>query len=311
MTVKFSLPSFGPFSEFSMIDRRWFIALSLGACLTLCGSAQDSTPKPAPPKGQRVFYTGHSFHMFVPKLIEGLVPLAKIEGHKLVGTQSIGGSKVIQHWDRADDMNTAKKALLTGEVDVFTMAPHLMIPDPGIDNFVELGLKHNPNMRFLLQASWYPFDVAPATEGFIRDNAARDQAKIPALQAAVDEWRTKLEGQADALNKKYDKEAVFIIPVGDAIVKLREMVAAEKFPGITKQSQLFRDPIGHGQGHVMALAAYCNYVAIYRASPEGLPLQVDRSVNDEQNAILQKIAWETVSKYPHAGIAKRDAPAQE
>ena len=27
-------------------------------------------------------------------------------------------------------------------------------------------------------------------------------------------------------------------------------------------------------------------------------------ITDEQNAIVQKIAWETVSKYPYAGIPK-------
>lgn len=293
-----------------MPTRNQFLVISLALLFfskALHASAQEASAKIAPPAGQRVFYTGHSFHMFVPPLIERMAPLAQITGHKLVGTQGIGGSKVIQHWDRADEMNTAKKALKTGEVDVFTMAPHLLIPDPGIDNFTELGLSHNPKLRLLLQASWYPYDVSPKTEGFIRDNAERDNAKIPALQAAVDEWRTKLEAQTDALNKKYDKQAVFIIPVGDAVVKLRELIVMEKFPGITKQSQLFRDPIGHGQGHIMALAAYCNYAAIYRISPEGLPLKGDRSVDDEQNAILQRLAWETVSKYPYAGIAKRES----
>ncbi len=293
-----------------MLNRRQFLVVCVGllTCSNpLPATAQEAAAKKAPPTGVRVFYTGHSFHMFVPPLIERMVPLAQITGHKLVGTQGIGGSKVIQHWDRADEMNTAKKALKTGEVDVFTMAPHLMIPDPGIDNFVELGLAHNPKLRFLLQASWYPFDVPPKTEGYVRENAERDNAKIPALQAAIDDWRTKLEAQADALNKKYDQQAVFIIPVGDAVVKLRELIVTEKFPGITKQSQLFRDPIGHGQGHVMALAAYCNYAAIYRVSPEGLPLPIERNVDDEQNAILQRLAWETVAKYPYAGIANRPA----
>lgn len=284
--------------------RRQFIALFLCVCVSNYAVAQVAA-KSAPPIGQRIFYTGHSFHMFVPKMIEAMVPLAKIEGHKLVGQQGIGGSKVIQHWDYPVDKNTAKPALQTGEVDVFTMAPHLMIPDPGIDNFVELGLKHNPNLRFLLQASWYPYDVPPTAEGFVRDLSIRDSAKIPALQAPIDEWRTKLEAQADALNKKYEKQAVFIVPVGDAVVKLRALVAEGKFPGITKQSQLFRDPIGHGNGHVMALTAYCNYAAIYRVSPAGLPAKLDRSVDEEQNAILQRIAWETVSKYSYAGIAAK------
>ena len=140
--------------------------------------------------------------------------------------------------------------------------------------------------------------------GRINDNVQRDDAKIADLQAAVDEWRKKLEAQADDLNKQHGKRAVFIVPVGDAVVKLRAMIVAGEFPGITQQSKLFRDQIGHGQGHVMALASYCNFAAIYRMSPVGLKLD-ERSVNDEQHAILQKLAWETVSKYSYAGIAAK------
>ena len=266
------------------------------------GSPLCAAEEKAPPTGVRVFYTGHSFHMFVPMMVEQLVKEAGIQGHVLVGRQGIGGSKVIQHWDKADAENEAKKALLTGKVDVFTMAPHLMVPDQGITNFVELGLTHNPKMRFLLQASWYPFDVGDP-EKRIKDNAARDVMKIEDLQAAVDEWRTRLEAQADELNKLHGKRCVFIVPAGDAVIKLRAMIVAGKFPGITKQSQLFRDPIGHGQGHVMALVAYCNFAAIYKMSPVGLEA-TERSINAEQHKILQEIAWETVSKYPYAGIAK-------
>jgi hypothetical protein len=257
----------------------------------------------AAPKGERVFYTGHSFHMFVPPLVDQLAKSAGIADHKTVGRQGIGGSKVIQHWDKADAENTAKQALQTGEVDVFTMAPHLMVPDQGITNFVELGLKHNADTKFLLQASWYPFDVADP-EKRIRDNAARDAMKIEDLQAAVDEWRTRLEAQADDLNKQHGKKCVYITPVGDAVVKLRAMIVAGKFPGITKQSELFRDPIGHGLGPVMALAGYCNYAAIYKTSPEGLTMTLP-DVTPEQHKILQQIAWESVSKYPHAGVARK------
>jgi hypothetical protein len=256
----------------------------------------------APPTGERIFYTGHSFHMFVPPLVDQLAKSAGITDHKTVGRQGIGGSKVIQHWEKVDAENTAKQALKTGEVDVFTMAPHLMVPDQGITNFVELGLNHNADVKFYLQASWYPFDVADP-EKRIRDNAQRDDMKIEDLQAAVDEWRTRLEAQADDLNKQHGKQCVFITPVGDAVVKLRAMIVAGKFPGITKQSELFRDPIGHGLGPIMALAAYCNYAAIYKASPEGLTMTIP-DVTPEQHKILQQIAWETVSKYPHAGIAK-------
>ncbi len=264
-----------------------------------CGIATAEDAKT--PAGVRVFYTGHSFHMFVPPAIEQLVKSANIQGHKLAGTQGIGGSRVIQHWDLADDKNKAKSALISGEVDVFTMAAHVMIPDEGITKFTELGLKHNPNLRLLVQASWYPFDVPQGT-GRIRENAQRDDAKIVDLQAAVDEWRKKLEAQVDDLNKQHGKRAVFIVPVGDAVVKLRALIVDGKFPGITNQSKLFRDEIGHGQGQVMALTSYCNFSAIYRISPVGLKLE-ERSVDAAQHAILQQIAWETVSKYSYAGIA--------
>lgn len=252
------------------------------------------------PAGQRVFYTGHSFHMFVAPQIEQLVKSADIQGHKLVGRQGIGGSRVIQHWDLADDKNDAKRALASGEVDVFTMAAHVAIPDDGITKFTELGLKHNPNLRLLVQGSWYPLDV-PAPAQRIRDNADRDNMKIADLQVAVDEWRKKLETQVDDLNRQHGKRALYIVPVGDAVVKLRAMIVDGKFPGVTTQSKLFRDAIGHGQGHVMVLTSYCNYAAIYRRSPVGLKL-AERGVDDAQHAILQKLAWDTVSTYPYAGI---------
>ena len=82
-------------------------------------------------------------------------------------------------------------------------------------------------------------------------------------------------------------------------MKLRGLIIDGKYPGVAKQSELFTDPIGHGGAHIQNLASYCNFAAIYRTSPEGLNLQ---GLTDEQNAILQKIAWETVSAYPYAGV---------
>lgn len=283
-------------------------ALLATIVLAMCGGmntwADDSKPA-----GLRVFYTGHSFHMFVPQRVEQLVKSAGIEGHRLVGTQSIGGSRVIQHWDLADGQNKAKPALTSGEVDVFTMAAHLEIPDPGIDKFTELGLAHNPKLRLLVQASWMPYDLTSTTQR-IRDNAERDQTKLDDLDAATAAWRTKLEAQADSLNKQHGRQAVFIVPVGNAVNELRRQIVAGKFPGLAKQSKLFRDPIGHGQGHVMALAAYCNYAAIYGRSPAGLTLE-ERGVNDEQHAILQHIAWQTVAAYSYAGLAKPSTSAEK
>src|SRR5204862_408556 len=73
------------------------------------------------------------------------------------------------------------------------------------------------------------------------------------------------------LNKKLGKEALFVVPVGQAVIALREKIIAGEAPGLSKQSDLFTDPIGHASPPLMALAAYCHYAVIYRRSPVGLP----------------------------------------
>jgi hypothetical protein len=287
----------------SRFERRTFLGVFASvagvaiASFAVAADGEDATT----PAGKRVFFTGHSFHMFVPAKVQQIAQAAGIEGHTLAGTQSIGGSRVIQHWELPDEKNKAKPALSGGQVDVFTMAAHVAIPDEGITRFVELGLKHNPNLRLLVQASWFPYDV-PDEAQRVRENTDRDQAQIADLQAAVDHWRKQLELQVAELNREHGNRSVHIVPAGDAVIKLRERVTQGKYPGISKQSELFRDPIGHGLADVQWLVAYCNFVAIYGLNPEGLKVPGD-GLEDAQRAILQRIAWETVTSYPYSGVA--------
>src|SRR5437588_2359782 len=74
-------------------------------------------------QGQRVFTCGHSFHVWVPGIVADLCMKADIPNHVQVGTSSIGGSRVIQHWDIPEAKNKAKEALKTGKVDVLTLSP--------------------------------------------------------------------------------------------------------------------------------------------------------------------------------------------
>lgn len=89
------------------------------------------------------------------------------------------------------------------------------------------------------------------------------------------------------------------------------MIAAGKFPGEAKQSvgkiSVLKGDIMPHQGLLgMRLGNYMHFAAIYRTSPEGLKLpgKDGDELTDEQRAILQKLAWDMVSKYPYAGIAK-------
>ena len=115
------------------------------------------------------------------------------------------------------------------------------------------------------------------------------------------------------LNRTVGREAVFVVPVGDAVFDLRQRVAAGKVPGIANQADLFRDDLGHPQAAIAALATYCHFAAIYHRSPVGLPVpDAYKSVPQaaELNKLLQQIAWNAVSKYPLSGVKSESAGSE-
>jgi hypothetical protein len=87
-------------------------------------------------------------------------------------------------------------------------------------------------------------------------------------------------------------------------VKLRALVAEGKAPGITKQSELFTDAIGHGKLPIVILVSYCNYACITGRSPVGLPVR-EPAISAELHELLQRIAWDTVSTYPMSGVTAK------
>jgi hypothetical protein len=104
-----------------------------------------------------VFVCGHSFHVFIAAPLAGMARAGGFKDHTLVGSQFLGGSRTLQHWNLLDAKNKAKQALQTGAVDVLTLSP-IQHPDEGVDQFVALALKHNPAIRVTVQESWAAWD---------------------------------------------------------------------------------------------------------------------------------------------------------
>ena len=278
----------------------------------ICLGAEPSESVPV--AGQRVFVTAHSFHIFVADRLAPLAKAAGITDHELVGKQMIGGSRVRQHWDLADRMNPAKKSLIAGDVDVLTMSPNWLVPDDGIALFTDLGLKHNPRLRVLVQMSWMAFDHwepigNPALwdpSKKINHNGERDTRSLDGLRAAHARVKAVFEKQVAGLNATLGHDVIHVVPVGDAVLQLRERVAAGNVPGIKRQSELFTDPIGHGKAPIMALATYCNFACIYGRSPVGLDdgdRELDR-IDPKLRSVLQNIAWDAVTSYSMSGVTK-------
>ena len=287
---------------------RFTLALILAfGWLAGSSSAQEQTPdQTTPPAGQRVFFASHSLMWYVPKPLGEMAEAAGIKGHKLVGLQSLGASTTLQHWNLPDDKNEAKKALKTGEVDVFIMSP-ISFPDEGIENYVKLGLEHNPNIRFIIQLSWGGGDID--NQDFPKgafDNV--DKEKSPDKLKGLNERNIKAgEAQADELNEKYGKgkKIVALVPSAQAMVAIRTKIANKEWPGLTKQGDLFVDAV-HPSAPIEALNTYMHFAVLYRRSPVGLPMptmlkNAKREAWDEKfNRSLQELAWETVTKYPYS-----------
>ncbi|MCB1212028.1 MAG: hypothetical protein KDK97_22085, partial [Verrucomicrobiales bacterium] len=207
-------------------------------------AAPPITPAtPGLPPGPRIFVCAHSFMIYTAKFLPPLATAAGI-GYQDAGQQMLGGSQVIQHWNVPDEKNRAKAALREGKVDVLTLSPHMLLPDAGIDNFTKLGLEKNPNLRVLVQASW-PGRDGSSDPSFT--NQSRNEATAESLKQMHDlyhsTWVKALEDQVTKLNASSGHDCVRIVPVGDAVMALRQHVLNGTAPGIKKQADLFRDSL--------------------------------------------------------------------
>ena len=292
--------------------RRRLAALALvpllaGAMLLQAQPAKDA-PRAKGIKPQRVFSVGHSFHFFMPPIVNDIATGMGIYGHKQVGLSAIGGSRVIQHWNVPDEKNKVKEALTKGEVDVLTLAP-IHLPDEGIENFVKLALEHNPSVRVTVQENWLPFDIYDPTFKE-RPKTVDHNAPTPAeLRKLHEPYFKKIDEHVRELNEKYGKQVAYVVPVGQAVIALREKIVEGKAPGLKQQADLFTDPIGHARPPLAALVGWCHFVSIYKHNPAGLRAPAvlrNAKLGDEDlvhlNRLLQDLAWEAAVKHPLSGV---------
>jgi len=286
-----------------------FIARILTVCGLISWAAVAGAQEPKPPvvaeksAGLRVMNGGHSWST------EGSAPLcqaAGIDGHKKI--TGINGNRI-------DDV---KPLLEKGEIDVYVWQHSSVGPafPQFLPTLVELGPKHNPKFRVLMQMPWLVHDGRKNP----KSPEEYETTDLVEYQAKMEKYRKQQEAYVDEVNAKAGKRIVFLVPLADGMLEVRKMIVAGKFPGITKVN--YRDKPGDRgsimggdimphQGHLgFRLGAYMHFAALYRMSPEGLkfPGKEGDGLTDEQRPILQKLAWDMVSKYPYAGIAKFEAP---
>ena len=281
----------------------------IAGVLSFCGflawttgtMAQEPKSPPAvkAPAGLRLAWDRSSWNV---ERSEPLCKAAGIEGHRYLSPLASTVEKITPIME-------------TGQADAYLLCTHndlgTYLDDGRIQKFIELGLKHNPNFRgAFLQLGWLVHDGGQETgTGEIKTGDDYEKSNLARVQAKLDRERKVIEAKVDAINSKLGRQMIFLVPVGDAIMELRRMIAAGRFPGVTKQSAVFSgDSMPHPGALSFELGRYCHFAVMYRMNPMDLDV-VGETKSAEQRAILKKLAWDIVSKYPYGGIAKYEPSA--
>jgi len=278
------------------------------------------------PRGLKIQWIGHSFHMFLPGPVAKLAKEAGIQGHTDVGKDMIGASSPCEHWNRAypedkqvggfsgmglatgNGGQAVKRNIDSGIPDVVTLASQQANPEPCISKFALkfFEKKKQPGARLMVQETWLPIWPLSATDYPEAGCSAmsctnRDAATLPVLQkihtTVESKYRDKMRDQLTDLNKKTAANFTTLVPAWDLVVSLREMVVKGELPGVAKQTGLFRDGLGHPKAPLADGASYLWFAALYGINPTGM-----KALGNPATApVLQKLAWNVLQKEPLRG----------
>jgi hypothetical protein len=121
-----------------------------------------------------------------------------------------------------------------------------------------------------------------------------------------------MDAHVAAVNKKLGGPVVLVVPVGQAVLALREKIIAGQAPGLKRQWDIFADELGHPKPPLSIMMGYCHYAVIYRKSPIGLPVPKESGTGKDApalNRLLQELAWDAVIHHPLSGVTADPNPA--
>jgi hypothetical protein len=225
----------------------------------------------------------------------------------------IGASTPCQHWNKGgkgpSDTNTVKDVLKAGKADVLTLATQQATPEECITKFANLAFQHRKDMHVMVQETWIPRIASMGVDntpenctvwGCSNRNGATYEM-LEAIRTKQEQpYQARLRTQLTGINKNVKTNFTTLVPVWDAVLSLRELVVKGSLPGVAKQSNLFKDSLGHPQKPLQDAASYMWFAALYNINPNGMKALGAPT----QAPILQKLAWDTLQREPLNGLPK-------
>lgn len=200
---------------------------------------------------------------------------------------------------------------------VYMQWPTINRSESWSQGFLPLGNKQADqpdNKKLEKEDQWEPFDLEKGEEikvwGDIPGQAKWNRCRVVYRPAkdwdeAMQAHRRYFEILRHQLAAKYPQKPVYIIPVGLVLLKIKEQMAAGKFPGFTKDDDFFNvffsDNI-HQSKRGEYVTALTQFVCLYGVNPVGKVTSAGSELTQEQAAFVQQLVWDTVTSYPWSGV---------
>ncbi len=173
--------------------------------------------------------------------------------------------------------------------------------------WIDVCLKANPEMTFLIQDGWPRFDAA-----MNELEAPEALQQIDALHAAMQQGQYR--SSYEALQQRYPGK-VRIIPAGAAVVEMLHNYYEGRLPGFDCVSEhlggtrgIYRDG-GHlsRDSGMEWIVGYMYYGMLYGKSPAMIDGLQPKGVDPQVDAALRKAAWNAIIHSPYSGIRDENA----
>lgn len=222
----------------------------------------------------------------LPRMMERA---AAAQGQEMRSTaQIIEGASLAWNWNNPPSGRVAQAALATGRIDHLVMTEAQPLAAHAAESharlWADLALTENPDTKIWLYEGWQDMPADPAQDQAWRQRVTEDWEQWQALAAGAG-------------------PSVRVIPTGQALARLSEVIEAGGVPGLTSIRDAFGDDLlPNDRG--LYLLAMVTRASLSGKDPRGLPPQLVRRwmtrhtvVDPDMAQSLQDIAWQVVQDH--------------
>ena len=231
-----------------------------------------------------------------------------IPGCGLMGNWKSCGQGFASPWPWANDYNVVfDKKIDHLFLQVFPNPPGLKDDTEAGNDFIAAARKGNPDVQSWLYAQWperasWKNDAHCVGAGWMQPPWFPKNRTPATWEEATANKMEYYTAVLNAWNEVKGPKPVRLCPGGPALVRLKKEMEEGHVPGLTDfRGQIFADDI-HLARPGRYLVALVHYACIYAATPEGHVTFANSGCTKDGAAVLQRIAWETVTAEPLSGV---------